>query len=111
MHTQENPIDPSLGGVLSGVPHHIMDQVRLAQLTYALVEFCQVARCRFLWTPSVCGVLHCPAGPQAEQRIAKFSALSIQLRMSQPACKPTFEGVELSDLEVARQSNPYGAGL
>jgi hypothetical protein len=59
----------------------------------------------------VCGVLHCPAGPQAEQRIAKFSALSIQLRVSQPTCKPTFEGVELSDLGVARQSNPYGAGL
>ncbi len=42
MHTQENPIVPNLGGVLSGVPHHIKDQVRLAQLTYALVEFCQV---------------------------------------------------------------------
>jgi hypothetical protein len=49
-HTQQNHIDPCLGGVLLGVPHHIMDKVRLghAQLTHALMEFCRMVQRRFL---------------------------------------------------------------
>jgi hypothetical protein len=72
--TQHNTSDPCLGGVLSGVTHHVMGYVRLGHtwLANALVEFCLVAQVPFFMS-AIC--VWCSAlfrRTQAEQRIAKF---------------------------------------
>jgi hypothetical protein len=73
-HTQQNTIDPCLGGIMSGVP--TISWIRLGYCTRpadpCVGKVCQMPRCFFLWVPSECHVPHCPTSTQEEQKIAKF---------------------------------------
>ncbi len=67
--TQQNTIDPCLA-------YHGLGKARArTRLTHVLVELCRVARCRFFCAICV-WYFALSHQPQAEQRIAKFSAVS-----------------------------------
>jgi hypothetical protein len=66
--TQEDTIDPCLGGVLLGVR---LGQA-CAQLTHAWVKFSRVAQRRFLTAPSVCRRPNCPLTRRAKQRMGRI---------------------------------------
>ncbi len=99
----------SLGCAL---PYHGLDWDRVHnRLTHVLVEFCWVACCRFLWAPSVCSVLRCPASSQAEQRIAKFSVvLTHGSECHSQHFDPLLRG-RTERFGVAGKSDPIGVGL
>ncbi len=59
----------------------------------------------------MCGIHYYPAGPQSEQRIARFSGVPTHRAKCHRECLDPLFRVERSRLEMAEQFSPYRVGL